>query len=152
MASIDVDIVAPKNSATVRLDMRGTSMGYTSIYPYTATVSAPFNLGTTLAVGTCTGTVILDGNIFYLCLNTMTFTSTTTQVGTSNLLVGTDFIPSETCDFPMLKQTTSTKAIGNIKISTTGVLSFYRDANETGWTDGGEATTIYPVVLKYSKY
>ena len=151
-STINVDRIAPKNSSSIRLDGRSSASGGVSLQPYTQSLAAPVNVGTFTAVATQTGTITLDGGIWFLNLNAFTMPSTNAyggSVATCALLTGiTAAIPIEDKLFNAEISENGTKSLGAIKVGTTGTVTYYVAVAGTGWTSS-QVGIVYNRVLKY---
>lgn len=150
-SAINVDKIAPKNASVIRLDCRSTSKAGVILQPYTVAVSAPVSVGALAGVATQTGTITLDGGVWYLNLNTFTLPSTNAYAGsvaTCPLLAGTLAIPTENKLFNAMMSENGTSVLGAIKIGTTGTLTYYEAVAGTGWTSS-QTGIVYNRVLKY---
>lgn len=137
MSAINVDRIAPKHSASIRIDMTAPIV----LQPTTVTLSGALtDTGSIIAFNTVTGTLICDGDIVYIDFAIMSFTSVSTTYVTSPLLVGTDFIPTTTKYIPIIAYLSATNNVRNCYIDTTGLIHIPCNGS----------TIIFPQVVKYS--
>lgn len=140
MSAINVDRIAPKHGASIRIDTSSPVV----LQPTMITLSGALtDTGSVIAGTTVTGTLICDGDIVYLGVDVVSFTSVSTTFVTSPLLVGTNFIPSTEKWFPFYVNVTKgspTRSLLRGYIDTTGVVYFPCE----------DVTILYSQVLKFN--